>query len=493
MLSIAAVIPNIEVIRKAGPWEGASCSGVSADSRSVEKDHLFVAVRGLRADGHQFIDKAIQKGAKVIVVEDWPVISIPDTVVVLQVDDSRAALGVLATHFYGHPSRQLKLVGVTGTNGKTSVATLLYRLFFELGFKAGLISTVENRVGQNVEPAQFTTPDPVAINRLLAAMVEEGCDYVFMEVSSHALDQKRVWGLQFAGGIFTNISHDHLDYHKTFKAYIAAKKKLFDWLLADAFALVNADDRRSGVMVQNTPAKVYRFSLRTAADFKGKVVESTLEGMEMRINEQSFSSQLIGAFNAYNLLTVYGAAALLGQDPTEVLVALSIIQAPEGRFEQIQLKETPGILGVVDYCHTPDALEKVLHTIDQLNKGGRPIVTVVGCGGERDKSKRPKMARIACTYSDQVVITSDNPRGEHPEAIIADMLSGVPAHYHSKVLVISHRREAIRAAVKGVNDKGVILIAGKGHEKYQEINGVKHPFDDKQELVEAMKMYSIKT
>lgn len=450
------------------------------DSRKADKSVCFVAIKGLNTDGHQYIDKAIEKGAVAIVAENWPDQPRPD-VTYIQVPQSAEALGIMAAAFHGQPSRQLKLVGVTGTNGKTTTVTLLYDLFSSLGFKTGLLSTVENRIGAEVLPAGYTTPDAVAINELLSRMVEAGCDYAFMEVSSHAAAQRRIAGLSFTGGIFTNISHDHLDYHKTFKAYIVAKKSFFDRLPADAFALVNIDDRRGEVMVQNTRAKKYRYSLRKMADFRAKIMENTLMGLHLLLDEQPFYGRLIGEFNAYNLLAVYATARLLEQDKQEVLTELSRLRAAEGRFDYVTDPKGERT-GIVDYAHTPDALEKILQTIDQLKEADAMVVTVIGCGGDRDKAKRPKMAKVACDYSDQVVLTSDNPRSEDPAAIIADMEKGVPPSARRKVLTIVNRREAIRTAVRLTGPGGIVLVAGKGHEKYQEIQGVKRPFDDKEIL-----------
>ncbi len=454
------------------------------DSRKVGPGSLFVAVRGTQSDGHQFIEKAIGQGAAAVVAEELPAQRQP-AVTYIQVADSATALGLMANRFFGEPSKALKLVGVTGTNGKTTTVTLLHSLFTALGYKAGLLSTVRNLIGLRPLEAAYTTPDAVSVNMLLREMADAGCDYAFMEVSSHAAHQRRIAGLHFAGGIFTNISHDHLDYHKTFKAYIDAKKMFFDILPKTAFALVNADDKRGGVMVQNTRARKYTYSLRSMAGFKARIQENSISGLHLEVDGVDVHSRLIGEFNAYNLLAAYGAAILLGQDKMETLTALSQLGAAEGRFDYVSGPRGKGT-GIVDYAHTPDALEKVLGTIHQLRQGNSRILTVVGCGGDRDKAKRPKMAKVACDYSDQVILTSDNPRSEEPEAIIADMKAGVPPYASAKVLVVTNRREAIRTACRLAQDEDIILVAGKGHEKYQEAKGVRHPFDDKAVLAEAL-------
>ncbi len=456
---------------------------LTLDSRQAEQESLFAALKGFKVDGHQFIAKAIANGASVILAEALPA-DLQPSVTYLQVADSAVALGQIASNFYDRPSKKLKLVGVTGTNGKTTVATLLYNLFQLLGYKIGLLSTVENRIGQQVIAATHTTPDSIAINALLADMVAAGCDYTFMEVSSHAAAQRRIAGLEFAGAIFTNMSHDHLDYHGTFDNYIKAKKSFFDILGKKAFALINIDDKRGEVMVQNTKATVHRYSLQRLADFKAKIIENSLLGLHLDINGREFHGRLIGEFNAYNLLAVYGTAILLGQDQAEVLTALSQVRAAEGRFDSI-FDQKRQILGIVDYAHTPDALEKVLETIRQLRQANARIITVVGCGGDRDKAKRPVMARVACDLSDQVIFTNDNPRTEEPETILQDMEAGVPPEAQSKVLTIADRKQAIKTACKLAQSGDIILVAGKGHEKYQEIQGVKYPFDDKEMLKEA--------
>lgn len=482
-MELRELIETLEIVALEGPVS-KTVEQIVFDSRKVGAGSLFVAVRGTQADGHQFIGRAIGQGATAVVAEELPRERL-QTATYIQVADSATALGLMASRFFGEPSKALKLVGVTGTNGKTTTATLLHSLFTALGFKAGLLSTVRNLIGQHPLEATHTTPDAVAINALLREMADAGCDYAFMEVSSHAAHQRRTAGLHFAGGIFTNISHDHLDYHKTFKAYIDAKKMFFDILPKTAFALVNADDKRGEVMLQNTRAKKYSYSLRAMADFKAKLLDNSISGLHLEIGGKEIFSRLIGEFNAYNLLAAYGAARLLGQDELETLTALSQLGAAEGRFDYVsgpQGKRT----GIVDYAHTPDALEKVLNTIHQLRQGNSRIITVVGCGGDRDKAKRPKMAKVACDYSDQVVLTSDNPRSEDPESIIAEMQAGVPPYAARKALAITGRREAIRAACRLAKEGDIILVAGKGHEKYQEIKGVRHPFDDKAVLAEAL-------
>lgn len=456
--------------------------GVCFDSRNVQPGFLFVAVKGTQSDGHEFISRAVDLGASAIVCE-----KLPDTIyekaTYVTVKNSAQSLGIIAANFFGNPSQKLKLVGVTGTNGKTTVATLLYKLFGSLGHRCGLISTVEYRIIDKVLPSTHTTPDPVQLNQLLKDMVDAGCHYAFMEVSSHAIDQDRIAGLQFAGAIFTNITHDHLDYHKTFENYIKAKKKFFDGLSSDAFALVNADDKRGMVMLQNTKATKYTFGLRKLTDFKGKMLSNTIEGLEMEMMQKPVWFKLIGDFNAYNILAVYGAAMLLDQDSDRTLTVLSSMQGAVGRFELIGRGSK--ITAIVDYAHTPDALKNVLETIKQFRSGTEQVITVVGCGGNRDKTKRPLMASIAVRFSDKVVLTSDNPRDEDPMEIIREMQSGIGPSDARKTLVIPDREEAIKTACMMANPKDIVLVAGKGHETYQEIKGVKHPFDDR-EVVERM-------
>ncbi|MBD0255927.1 MAG: UDP-N-acetylmuramoyl-L-alanyl-D-glutamate--2,6-diaminopimelate ligase [Cytophagales bacterium] len=454
-------------------------AAVCFDSREVRPGSLFIAVKGTQTDGHQYIAKTIDQGAAAVLCETLPA-ETPAGVTFVQVADSAQTLGKVAAQFYGNPSAKLKLVAVTGTNGKTTTVTLLFKLFRKLGYNVGLLSTVQNQINETVIPATHTTPDAVKLNALLDQMVKAGCTHAFMEASSHAIVQERVAGLQFAGAVFSNITHDHLDFHGTFDNYIKAKKKLFDELSASAFALVNLDDKRGLVMLQNTQAKKNTFSLQNVATFKGKLIANTLHGLQMEINGQEVWFKLIGTFNAYNLLGVYAAAVLLGETPEEVLTQLSDLQPAPGRFDQVLSRG--GVTGIVDYAHTPDALENVLETIHSLREGTARIITIVGCGGNRDAAKRPVMADIACRFSDLALLTSDNPRFEEPEAILADMEKGVKITDRKKTKVITDRREAIRYAV-GIAQKGdIILLAGKGHETYQEIKGVKYPFDDKQEL-----------
>ena len=453
------------------------------DSREVMPKSLFFAIKGTQADGHNFIEKAIASGASAVLCEALPE-QMPDGVTFIQVNDSAQALGVVASNFYGNPSTRLTLVGVTGTNGKTSTVTLLFRLFRGLGYNVGMISTVENRINDQVLPASHTTPDALSFNKLLTKMVEQSVTHCFMEVSSHSLVQGRVAGAQFKGAVFTNISHDHLDYHGTFDAYIKAKKLLFDGLSSDAFALVNADDKRGLVMMQNTKAAKNTYALRTMCNFKAKILSNTLHGLELEINHKSVWFKLVGAFNAYNLMAVYASAILLGENEDEILTILSNLPTAPGRFELI---ENPrNIAAIVDYAHTPDALEKVLSTIREFRTGNEQLITVVGCGGNRDRDKRPLMAEIACRFSDKVIFTADNPRDEDPLSIIEDMQKGVSPSQYKKTLVIPDRKEAIKTAslLAGKND--IILVAGKGHENYQEIKGVRTPFDDKQILGETL-------
>ncbi|SKC48601.1 UDP-N-acetylmuramoyl-L-alanyl-D-glutamate--2,6-diaminopimelate ligase [Ohtaekwangia koreensis] len=465
----------------------AEVAGICFDSRKVKPGSLFVAVRGTLSDGHDYIDTAVRAGAASVVCEKLPGM-IDEAVTYVTVKDSAQALGQIASNFYTNPSGKLKLTGVTGTNGKTTTATLLYQLFTKLGYAVGLISTVENRIGSTVIPSTHTTPDPIQLNDLLNKMVEQGCTHVFMEVSSHAVDQERIAGLKFVGAIFTNITHDHLDYHKTFENYIKAKKKFFDDLPGDAFALVNADDKRGMVMLQNTKGTKYTFGLKKMVDFKGKIITNSIEGLEIEIGGKNVWFKMIGDFNAYNLLGVYGAAVLLGEDADDVLTKLSSLPGAPGRFELVM----PGskVIAIVDYAHTPDALKNVLETIAQFRTGNEQVITVVGCGGNRDKTKRPLMASIACRLSDKVVLTSDNPRDEDPMEIIREMQTGVTPSETRKTLVMADREEAIKTACMMAKEHDIVLIAGKGHEDYQEIKGVKHPFDDRKVVERMLKLFS---
>jgi len=458
-------------------------TGVEFDSRLVKKGTLFVAIKGITSDGHSFISNAIASGASAVICHTLPT-KLNKDVTYIETENSPKALGLCASNFYGRPSDKLKLIGITGTNGKTTIVTLLHDLFSKLGYRSGLISTVENRVGDKIIDSKYTTPDANQLNKLLKQMVDEGCTHCFMEVSSHALVQNRTEGLVFSGGVFTNISHDHLDYHETFDEYIAAKKLLFDNLPSTAFALVNQDDKRGRIMLQNTKADRQKFAIKTMADFKAKVIHNTLQGLELDVDGTDVWFKLVGGFNAYNLLTVYAIAVLLEEDKIEILEVLSSLQAARGRFEQVANSED--IIAILDYAHTPDALENVLKTIDDLRTKNEQMITVVGCGGNRDKSKRPKMAKIAAKYSDKVILTSDNPRDEEPQDILDDMLVGVPKSLERNTMVIVDRREAIRTACNLVSAKDIVLVAGKGHETYQEIKGVRHHFDDKEILTEML-------
>lgn len=463
-------------------------SSVAFDSRKVKKDSLFIATRGTAVDGHSYIDKAIESGAVAIVCEELPNSRKPN-ITYVKVLNSSAALGYIACNYYDNPSEKLKLIGITGTNGKTTTVTLLFNLFRGLGYNVGLLSTVENKINTQVIPSTHTTPDALALNELLAKMTEAGCQYVFMEVSSHAVVQQRITGLKFAGGAFSNITHDHLDYHKTFEEYIKAKKSFFDQLPDDAFALTNKDDRNGMVMLQNTKAKKYTYGLKSVADFKCRVVENHLNGLLLNIDNQEVWVKLIGSFNAYNVLVVYAVSQLLKQDKTQVLTTLSNLNSVEGRFQYI--KSRTGIVAIVDYAHTPDALKNVLETIQDIRTGNEQVITLAGCGGDRDAAKRPVMAKIACDYSDKVILTSDNPRSENPETILDQMQAGIDPANAKKTLRISDRKEAIKAAAAFGKPGDIILVAGKGHEKYQEINGVKHPFDDFEIVKETFKALDI--
>lgn len=457
-------------------------TGVNSDSRLIEPGHLFVAVKGTQTDGHAYIHSAIEKGASAVVCEELPKEQSAN-VVYIQVADSEDAIGKIATTFYGNPTSKLELVGVTGTNGKTTIATLLYNTFRYFGYKVGLISTVCNYIDDEAIPTDHTTPDPVTLNKLLGRMADAGCKYVFMEVSSHSIAQKRISGLKFAGGIFTNLTRDHLDYHKTVENYLKAKKAFFDNLPKSAFALTNLDDKNGLVMTQNTKAKVYTYSLRSLCDFKGKILESHFEGMILNFNEKELAVQFIGKFNASNLLAVFGATCLLGKKEEEALVALSTLRPVAGRFDS--MRSPSGYTAIVDYAHTPDALINVLNAIHDVLEGKGKVITVVGAGGNRDKGKRPIMAKEATDRSDKVIITSDNPRNEEPQDIINDMLAGLNSEDKKKVISITDRKEAIRTACMLAQPGDVILVAGKGHENYQEIKGVKHHFDDKEILKEV--------
>lgn len=477
-----------DLLKNAGPARivgdaGAEITGVQIDSRRVKPGDLFVAMRGTQADGHAFIPKAVAQGAAAVLCEELPAEAAPGVAYAV-VPSTEDAVGPVATLFYGDPSRRLRLVGVTGTNGKTTIATLLYEMFRKMGHRCGLISTVCNYIDGERLPADHTTPDPIELNSLLARMVAEGCEYAFMECSSHAIAQKRIGGLAFAGGIFTNLTRDHLDYHKTFENYRNAKKAFFDSLPKGAFAITNADDRNGMVMVQNTKATVKTYSTRSMADFRARIVECHFEGMYLEVDGREVGVQFIGKFNVSNLLAVYGAAVMLGKQPDDVLVVMSTLHSVSGRLEPIRSPE--GFTAIVDYAHTPDALENVLAAIHEVLGGRGRVITVCGAGGNRDKGKRPLMAQEAVRQSDTVIITSDNPRFEDPQDIIADMLAGLDARQMKKVVSIADRREAIRTACMMARKGDVVLVAGKGHEDYQEIRGVKHHFDDKEELRKVM-------
>lgn len=480
-MKLKEIIKNIRVNESVGNIE-IPITGVNIDSREVQQGNLFVAVKGTQTDGHTYIEKAIEKGAIAIVCEVFPEILQPG-ITYLKVGDSAEAVGKIATLFYGDPTSQLRLIGVTGTNGKTTVATLLYNMFRKLGYRVGLLSTVCNYIDEKAVPTDHTTPDPITLNRLLGEMADSGCKYAFMEVSSHAIAQKRISGLKFAGGIFTNLTRDHLDYHQTVENYLKAKKKFFDDLPKDSFCLTNIDDKNGLVMTQNTKAEKYTYSLRNLCDFKGKILEDHFEGMMLEFNNRELAVQFTGRFNAYNLLAVFGTAILLGKQEEEVLVALSTLRPVAGRFDA--LRSPNGFTAIVDYAHTPDALANVLNAIHEVLEGRGKVITVVGAGGNRDKGKRPIMAQESVKQSDRVILTSDNPRYEEPQDIINDMLAGLNTEEKRKVLTIVDRKEAIRTACLLAKRGDVILVAGKGHEDYQEIKGIKHHFDDKEVLKEA--------
>lgn len=478
MKNVEELLSGITVVERKGAAV-SEVSGVESDSRQVKPGYLFVAVRGASVDGHTFIPQAMAQGAKVIVCEEFPT-ELNGEVSYIKVDDSAVAFGLLASAWYGNPSRELTLVGVTGTNGKTTTATLLYEMFRSLGYKAGLLSTVCNYIDTVKVPATHTTPDPLHLHRLLREMVDAGCQYAFMEVSSHSAAQHRITGLDFDGAIFTNLTRDHIDYHKTVEAYLKAKKSFFDGLPEGSFALTNIDDKSGLVMLQNTRAEKHTYSLRTMADFKARIIESRIDGMTLEINGKTVEVMFVGKFNAYNLLAVYGATCLLGQNPDEVLRKMSLLVPVAGRFQT--LHSSRGYTVIVDYAHTPDALNNVLTSIREVLGNRGNIITVVGAGGNRDKGKRPMMAREAVNLSDRVILTSDNPRFENPNDILNDMLAGLDAEQRRKTLTQVDRREAIRTATQFANPGDVILVAGKGHEDYQEIEGVKHHFDDKEEV-----------
>lgn len=482
------LLQNLQVLKMHGSTD-IEIGQIRFDSRAVQPGDVFVAVRGAAVDGHQFIDKAIENGAVAVVYSEE--VASSHLLTTIRVADSAEALGQMASNFYGNPSEDLTLVGVTGTNGKTTTATLLWQLFTALGYKCGLIGTVENRVGQEVLPSTHTTPDAVRLHELLRKMADAGCSQVFMEVSSHAVHQRRIAGAAFAGGVFTNLTHDHLDYHKTFAEYRDAKKKFFDELPKTAFALTNTDDKNGSVMLQNTRAAKHTYSLKKPADFKAKIIENSLSGLHLELDGEQIHARMIGEFNAYNLAAAYGVAVLIAESKftkpsrfskPEILTALSNLSGAEGRFDYLAHPSKPGCIGIVDYAHTPDALEKVLETIAKLKKKSSRVITVTGAGGDRDKTKRPVMAQVSARLSEQLILTSDNPRTEDPAAILKDMEAGLDADGLRKTLTIQDREQAIKTAVRLAGPNDVILVAGKGHEKYQDIQGVKYPFDDKQML-----------
>ena len=486
MASLRDILYNVRITSTSGEMD-KEVNHIISDSRQIVTGCLFVAIKGTRSDGHDFIEKAITQGAAIVVCEKLPEATY-EKVTYITVQSTIIAFGILVGNFYDNPSKKLTLIGVTGTNGKTTVATLLYKLFTGLGYTCGLFSTVVNRIADKEVPADFTTPDSIKINQLLKQMVDAGCTHCFMEVSSHAAAQGRISGLFFDGAVFTNISHDHLDYHRTFESYIKAKKIFFDNLSSDAFALVNVDDKRGMVMLQNTKARKQTYGLMKMADFKGKIITNSITGLQLEIGGRDVWFKLAGDFNAYNLLAVFGAASLLNEDPETVLTRLSSETGAAGRFELVM----PGLkfTAIVDYAHTPDAVKNVLETISHFRSNEEKIISVIGCGGDRDKTKRPLMAAIACKYSDKVILTSDNPRSEDPMDIIKEMQKGVGPSEVKKTLVLVDREEAIKTACMLAREKDIVLIAGKGHEKYQEIKGVKHPFDDKQVLERMMKMFA---
>lgn len=474
MKPLRKILTGVKVLRMQGSDE-REISLLHFDSRKVEQGTLFAAIRGTQTDGHQYIPQAISSGAHAILCETLPK-KLQNNITYIEVENSAHALGIIASNFFDHPSQALQLIGITGTNGKTTTVSLLYQLFEELGIKTGMISTIRNKVHQKTIEATHTTPDTIQLHQLLRQMVEAGCRYCFMEVSSHAIDQQRIAGLTFAGGIFTNLTHDHLDYHKSFARYINVKKTFFDQLSPEAFALVNKDDKHAKVILQNCPASAYTYSLSSMANFRCKILENTVQGLHMTIEGQEVWFRLIGRFNAYNLLTTYATAVLLGLERTEILTGLSQMYPVDGRFTYVISPEK--VIAVIDYAHTPDALQNVLETINDIRQGVGQLITIAGAGGNRDPLKRPVMAKIATQLSSRVILTSDNPRDEEPEAILEEMKKGVPAEFMKNLLVISNRREAIKTACSLAQPGDYILIAGKGHETYQEIKGVKHPFDD---------------
>lgn len=489
MVKLADILQGLNIQEVKGDTRIA-ISDITFDSRKAAPGVLFVAVRGTKSDGHDYISQALSAGSSAVVCEQIPE-NMPDGACIVRVKDSANALGYLASAFYENPSRRFKLVGITGTNGKTTTVTLLHRLFMELGHLSGCFTTIRNYIGNSTVEATHTTPDPVQLNRIMKEMADAGCEYVFMEVSSHALAQKRVAGLTFAGGIFSNITHDHLDYHKTFDEYLKAKKLFFDNLPAGSFACINADDRNGSVMVQNTRASVHFYGIRSMAEFKARIIESHMNGTLMNIDDHELWTRFIGEFNAYNLLAVYASAILLGQDKEETLRVLSSLDTVEGRFQYLRSEQ--GVTAVIDYAHTPDAILNVLKTISQIRKGSEQVISVIGAGGNRDKTKRPEMAKVAASMSDKLILTSDNPRDEEPADIINDMKSGLNEQMLRNTIIQADRREAIRTACMLAKKGDIILIAGKGHETYQEIRGVKHHFSDREVVSELFGLTSTNT
>lgn len=486
MNKLKHILSSVKSLRIIGSDE-MEVHALTMDSREAREGSLFFAVKGTQRDGNHFIEEVIGKGCKVIVCEHLPSVMSPE-VTYVQVEHVHEVIGVMADSFYDHPSSKLKLVGITGTNGKTTCATLLFQLFSKLGYRCGLISTVQNQIGEQIIPSTHTTPDAIQLQSLLHEMVMASCSHVFTEVSSHAIHQHRIAGIEFTGACFTNITHDHLDYHQTFDEYIRVKKSFFDHLPSSAFSLSNADDKRGMVMLQNTKAKKKFYSLKTLADYKGRIIENNLSGLFLSINDREVFFSMIGEFNAYNLLCVYGTAMELGEDKQEVLEALSTLRGAEGRFDYV-VSPKEKVLGIVDYAHTPDALLNVLATINKLRNGNETLFTIVGAGGNRDKAKRPVMARVACEHSDRVVLTSDNPRNEKASVILQEMEEGIPVHQKKKCIKIEDRKEAIKTVCSMSQQGDIILLAGKGHEKYQEIEGVKYEFDDKKILTEMLDLY----
>ncbi|MCD0488428.1 UDP-N-acetylmuramoyl-L-alanyl-D-glutamate--2,6-diaminopimelate ligase [Pedobacter sp. MC2016-14] len=485
-MQLQDVLYGVAIVKLVGSTN-REISALTFDSRTVTENAVFFAVKGTLSDGHDYIGQTIQAGATVIICEDLPA-ELKEGVTYIIVENSSVALGKMAANFSGNPSANLKLIGITGTNGKTTIATLLFKLFRQLGYATGLISTVENQINELVIPATHTTPNPLALNLLLQRMVSEGCEYCFMEVSSHAVIQHRIEGIHFTGGVFSNITHDHLDFHKTFDNYIKAKKAFFDVLPKTAFALTNADDKNGMVMLQNTKAAKKTYALKQMADYKARIIENRFSGLNLEIDHMDVFFKLVGSFNAYNLLAVYGTTQLLGLDKLNVLTVLSGLTGAEGRFDYVS--NSKNIIGIVDYAHTPDAVQNVLSTIQNIRQGNEQVITVIGCGGDRDKSKRPLMAQVACDWSDKVILTSDNPRTENPQTIVEEMEAGVSPVNKRKTLTIVDRREAIKTACHLAKPGDIILLAGKGHEKYQEINGVRHHFDDKEILTEQLNLIS---